>query len=179
MSVRSRRLENEWAMLAKLADHNPGVLEVVRRETLPGAEVFHVILHRTSAMSLGPPPELMEYASHEVAFRFPSLYPSVPIEAFLTRPVFHPNVHPENGFVCLWDRFSSGDTIIEAIRKLQRVITWELWNDRTEHIMQPGAPKWHERFAAGLSCDRITLPAGLQVETVPQPRMRRSRLNLL
>jgi ubiquitin-protein ligase len=141
MSLRARRLENEWKLLAQLAEHNPGVVEVVRRETLPDADVFHVILHRTSALALGDPPRLMELASHAVAFRYLSFYPSVPIEAFLVTPVFHPNVHPENGFVCLWDRFSSGDTIVEAIRKLQQVITWELWNDRAEHVMQPEALK--------------------------------------
>jgi ubiquitin-protein ligase len=139
MTLRARRLENEWKLLAQLAEHNPGILEVVRRETLPDADVFHVVLHRTSVLSLIEPRTLMQFASHEVAFRFPSYYPSVPIEAFLVKPVFHPNVHPENGFVCLWDKFSSGDTIVEAIVKLQKVITWELWNGRDNHVMQPEA----------------------------------------
>jgi ubiquitin-protein ligase len=157
MSVRARRLDNEWALLDALAKHNPDLLEVRRRETLPDAEVFHVILHRTSAMSLGPPPQLLESASHAVAFRYPLYYPSVPIEAFLATPVFHPNVHPENGFVCLWDRFSSGDTIIEAVAKLQKVITWELWNDRTEHVMQPDALQSLGIFTVPLRCERVTL----------------------
>lgn len=139
MTVRGRRVENEWSLLRRLAERNPGVIEVLRRETLPDAEVFHLILHRTSALALAPPHLLMEYASHRARFRFPEYYPSMPIEAFLEKPVFHPNIHPENGFVCLWDRFSPGDTIVEAVRKLQKVVAWELWNDRAEHVMQSEA----------------------------------------
>ena len=164
MSVRARRLENEWKLLATLGEHNPAVLEVVRRETLPDADIFHVILHRTSAMSLGPPPVLLENASHSVAFRYPSYYPSVPIEAFLGKPVFHPNVHPENGFVCLWDRFSSGDTIVEALSKLQKVITWELRNDRTEHVMQPDALASGRNINPALQCEHLHVSAALKLE---------------
>ncbi|HUA83776.1 MAG TPA: hypothetical protein VMB85_07945 [Bryobacteraceae bacterium] len=139
MTVRARRLDNEWALLGQLAERNPKVVEAVRRETAPDAEIFHVIVHRTSALALAPPHELMEFASHPVRFRFPEYYPSVPIEAFLEKPLFHPNIHPDNGFVCLWDRFSSGDTVVEAVRKLQKVIAWELWNQHAEHVMQPDA----------------------------------------
>jgi ubiquitin-protein ligase len=157
MSVRARRLDNEWKLLAQLVEHNPGVLEPIRRETLPDADVFHVILHRTSALALGDPPRLMEFASHTVAFRYLSFYPSVPIEAFLATPVFHPNVHPENGFVCLWDRFSPGDTIVEAVRKLQQVITWQLWNGRAEHVMQPEALGRAAELSLALTCTPVDL----------------------
>lgn len=169
MSVRARRLENEWALLLQLAAENPGVVEAVRRETLPDADIFHVILHRTSALALAPPHRLLEMASHPVRFRFPEYYPSVPIEAFLERPVFHPNVHPENGFVCLWDRFSSGDTILEAVRKLRKVITWELWNRREEHVMQPDALRGNIAGAA-LSSEAVRVPRGCETPGEPVVR---------
>jgi hypothetical protein len=176
MNVRARRLENEWTLLAQLAEYNRGILEVVRRETLPDAEVFHVILHRTSVLALGEPPRLMEAASHAVAFRYPPFYPSIPIEAFLAVPVFHPNVHPENGFVCLWDRFSAGDTIIDAVRKLQLVITWELWNDRAEHMMQPEALA--RPTLATLGSEAVRIPEELKLErmSIRRPEGRRRRL---
>jgi len=53
-----------------------------------------------------------------VRFAFARFFPAVPIEAYLTRPVFHPNVHPTTGFVCLWSRFSKADTVIEALCRL-------------------------------------------------------------
>ncbi len=162
--MRARRLDNEWSLLARLAEYNPGIVEVVRREVLPDADVFHVVLHRTSALTLQPPHALMEAASHVARFRYPSYYPSVPIEAFLETPVFHPNIHPENGFVCLWDRFSKGDTILEALRQLQRVVTWELWNDHPDHVMQPEALIRTRQDRVALRCDPLRVPTELKLE---------------
>jgi hypothetical protein len=162
--VRARRLEREWELLAVLADHNPGILEVVGRESQPESEVFRVILHRTSALSLTQPPRVMESASHRAWFRYPAYFPSVPIEGFLDTPVFHPNIHPENGFVCLWSRFSRGDTIIEALRQIQRIITWELWNGRAEHVMQPEALRWERGVVLPLSCEPLRVPMEVQLE---------------
>ena len=140
--VRSRRLDKEWELLAMLAEHNPNGLKVLQRDVQLDAEVFQIALHRTSALRIGSPPSLLVSASHRVSLRYPEYFPSVPIEAFLGTPVFHPNVHPENGFVCLWSTFSTGDTIVEAIRQLHRVIAWELLNHRPEHVMQPSALQW-------------------------------------
>ncbi len=60
----------------------------------------------------------------------------------LADPLFHPNIHPENGFVCLWSRFSAADTIVEAVCQLQRILTWQLVNEQTDHLMQPDALAW-------------------------------------
>ena len=164
LSVRARRLANEWEFLTRLAGHNPGVVEAAQRKTQPDADLFHVVLHRTSALSLGNPPTLWEKASHAAWFRYPEYYPSVPIEAFLSTPVFHPNVHPETGFVCLWNRFSPGDTILEAVRQLQRVITWELANSNAEHVMQPEALRWIPNVPLPLGCEPVCVPAELRLE---------------
>ena len=67
----------------------------------------------------------------------------ISIEAYLDRAVFHPNVHPQNGFVCLWNRFAPGDSTLEAIRQIQRVITWTLFNREALHLMQPDALNWY------------------------------------
>ena len=101
---------------------------------------------------------------HPVVFRYPEYYPSVPIEAFLSTPVFHPNVHLETGFVCLWSRHSAGDTILEAVRQLQRVITWELKNSAAEHVMQPDALSWVPDVALPLVYEPVRVPVELQLE---------------
>ena len=64
------------------------------------------------------------------------------LEAFLDRPVFHPNVHPVNGFVCLWNDFTCDATVLEAIEQLRRVISYELVNMSSNHVMQPRALNW-------------------------------------
>jgi ubiquitin-protein ligase len=176
--MRARRLDNEWALLEQLAAHNPHIIEGIRRETHPDADLFRLILHRTSALSPGFPHPVRESASHDVMFRYPAYYPAVPIEAFLTRPVFHPNIHPENGFVCLWDRVSSGDTILEALRKLQRVICWELWNDHADHVMQPEAVTWGREAKPLLPYEAVQVPEAIRREITYAFRPEGSRKRL-
>ncbi|MGO9241449.1 MAG: hypothetical protein ACLQBJ_11625 [Bryobacteraceae bacterium] len=140
-SPRDRRLDNEWALLAELARSNPASLDGLSRSRDAEADFFHVTLHRTAALT-GAPPHLQVVHSHRVEFRFPAWFPAVPIEAFLSVPVFHPNVHPDNGFVCLWTRGATGDTIITALLRLQNVLTWRLHNASPDHLMQPEALAW-------------------------------------
>jgi len=172
--VRARRLDNEWGYLARLVEHNPGVLEAVKREEQPDADLFHVVLHRTSALSLSTRAVI---EVHPVVFRYPEYYPSVPIEAFLATPVFHPNVHPETGFVCLWSRHSAGDTILEAVRQLQRVISWELKNSDAEHVMQADALSWVPDVALPLEHELVRVPLELQLERTYARKPPRRRLS--
>ena len=53
----------------------------------------------------------------------------MPIEAYLTRAVFHANVHPTTGFVFLWSRFSKADTIFDALCQLQRILTYAVFSE--------------------------------------------------
>src|SRR5262249_38688823 len=93
--------------------------------------------------------------SHKVSLSFPRFFPSTPIEARLAVQDFHPNVHTETAFVCLWNRFSPGDTVIEAISQLQQVISCQLLNEETDHVMQPEALAWYQDPARGV---KLPLP---------------------
>ena len=163
-TVRERRVEQEWAILDALAAANPGVVERGARRTEPDADVFAITLHDTPGLVLVDGLPALTHR-HDAVIYFRQWFPSVPIEVSVARPVVHPNVHPETGFVCLWGRFSPGDTVIEAVAQLQRVITWQRWNDLAVHVMQPDA---HERVReawAGrlpLSTARIAVPREVQ-----------------
>jgi hypothetical protein len=142
-SVHARRVEQEWLLLGSLATHNPDILEVHGRQEHPDGLVFEVTLHRTASVVLEPGGcSLRE--DHRAAIHLRPFFPSVPVEVSLARPVFHPNVHPGTGFVCLWGHFSSGYTIMEALVQLQRVLTWQLWNRQSVHLMQPEALDWQQ-----------------------------------
>ncbi len=123
--LRERRIRNEAEMLRQLADLNPESLQVLEMT----ADQFRM---RFSTPAHGSP-------QHTLTFVFAPYYPAVPIEAYLESPVRHPNVHPENGFICLWDKHSAGDTVVEALRQTQRVLSGELWNAQADHLMQPEA----------------------------------------
>jgi ubiquitin-protein ligase len=139
MELRQRRIENEWELLQQMAQANPSLLSDVRRHH----DDFLLKLSQTTA------PVRVEgiidlRSEHAVRISFPRFFPTMPIEAYVTPPVFHPNVHPDTGFVCLWGRFSLHDTVVEALCQLQRVLTFTLFSESADHVMQPGAIRWLE-----------------------------------
>lgn len=156
-----RRVEQEWRLLQLLASTNPEIIEALSRTEGVRGEIFSFMLRRTPAL-IGPPDNLESRDSHAVTLHFPEFFPSVPIEASLACPVFHPNVHPENGFVCLWGRFSPGDTVMEAVSQLQQVITWKLVNEEANHRMQPEALAWYKDGAR-----KMQLPLAFQAIIKP------------
>ena len=144
-----RRLEQEWVLLELLHNTSPDILESPKRTSEISGEIFSFGLLQTQGLT-GQKGYLESCDSHVVTLHFPKFFPSTPIEASLAHPVFHPNVHPETGFVCLWNRFSPGDTVMEAISQLQQVITWKLVNQETDHLMQPEALAWYKDPARGM-----------------------------
>jgi len=137
-----RRVDQEWKLLQRLAERNPGVVEVVGRRRLADGDIFEVALHQTPGIVGWRGTEPVLERSHRVLLRFPRFFPAVPIEATVAPPVFHPNVDPMSGFVCLWTRTSAGDTVMEALRRLQRIVAWAAVNNAVEHVMQPEAVRW-------------------------------------
>jgi hypothetical protein len=157
-----RRLEEEWKLLASLERLNPDLVKVNGRIVEGTAAVFCVTLRRSpSLVEVCTSLETVE--SHQVRFRFPAFYPAVHLEAFLDRPVFHPNVHPVNGFVCLWKDLSCDTTILEAIEQLRRVISYQLVNESANHVMQPRALNWLRR-------DGASPPLPFPTEGLQKPR---------
>ena len=161
--MRKRRIENEWQLLSELAALNPAAVEVLERGTGLEGEYFRLRLNKTSGPVLAERGiELRD--SHLIEFRFPGFFPAVPIEAVLPQPVFHPNVDPDNGFVCLWERVSPGGTVAEALMRLQLVIVWELVNLTPDHMMQPSAAAWYPDVSR-----TVVLPCVFTPLVLPQP----------
>jgi len=94
MDLRSQRMENEWAIFCQMADANPEC--IIAKERL--RDEFLLVLEGTTA-PVCQDHEIVLAPEHELRFSFARFFPSVPIEAYLTRAVFHPNVHPTSGFV--------------------------------------------------------------------------------
>jgi hypothetical protein len=169
--MRKRRVANEKRFLDLLAAANPGGLAVDGWEQRDGGDMVRVTL-------LDTPAYLREggvVRRHELLLVLPEYFPSTPIEAYLERPVAHPNVHPVNGFVCLWASHAPGDTVVEALLQTQRVITWQLSNPNPEHRMQP---EWEA--LAPLPYSPLTPPAEHVAGRLPAaPLGRRKRLDPL
>lgn len=175
-----RRVDEEWNLLQKLAERNPGVVELVGRRRLADGDLFEVALHQTAGIVGWRGTEPVLERSHRVLLRFPRFFPAVPIEATLASPVFHPNVDPRSGFVCLWTRTSAGDTIMEALRRLQRIVAWAAVNNAAEHVMQPEAVRWGQDQAerARLDFTPLVEAAEFKLERdYREPKGRRKRLD--
>ncbi len=153
--LRARRLEQEWRLLEELVARNPHCLAQARRERDVLADEFHVRLLATTAL-LRTDGRITE---HDVRLRFPRFFPTQPLEAYLAQPVFHPNVDPSNGFVCLWTKTEAGDTVMEALRRLQLALCWQAWNEEGDHTMQPAALEWLQddanRKSLPLACEPL------------------------
>jgi len=93
------------------------------------------------ADSTNPAPAVKR--SHSFRVVFPRYYPAMPVEVYLDKPVFHPNVHPDTGYVCLWTRHSIQTTIEHTLAQLRRILCWQLVNEENEHVMQPTALLWY------------------------------------
>jgi hypothetical protein len=166
LSVHQRRTEQEWKLLQALAAQNPDLLRDCERDDEADGPVFRFLLQQTPAF-VEDAGQLRIEDQHGVSLHFPRFFPAVPLEACLSRPVFHPNVHPETGFVCLWNRFSSGDTVVEAVGLLRQVITWRLLNEASDHVMQPKSLEWYKDPARStplpLLCPELRGPEGFEL----------------
>ena len=147
MDLRRKRIENEWAILSQMAEINPTCITVKERL----GDEFLLVLEETTA-PVCRNQEIMLVREHELRFSFARFFPAVPIEAYLTHPVFHPNIHPTTGFVCLWNRFSRADTTVEALCQLQRILTYAVFSDSPDDVMQPEALKWALKREPGVAC---------------------------
>lgn len=145
MDVRRQRIENEWSFLQRLAQANPRLLVVTAHSD---DEFLLQLLETSSPVKYGGTIQIVE--EHEIRLCFARFFPAVPMEAYLSRPVFHPNVHPHTGFVCLWQKSVIADTVVEALIQLQRVLSYSGFTGSADHVMQPPALEWAQNPARGV-----------------------------
>jgi len=141
--LHQRRVANELDLLERTAALNPAILRLTGR-------AIHADSSRIDFEILASPAIIRENGAlrvekiHAGEIRLPRFFPAVPIEIYLRRAVFHPNVDPENGFVCLWNQFSPDHTSMEAIRRLRHILAWKMMNSNPLQVIQRRALPWLE-----------------------------------
>jgi hypothetical protein len=151
-SLRADRVDKEWTLLGRLAAANPEQVEIVERSPSPVDEVFRVRLLGSpgiEAVRQGTP---VTRDVHTLRLCFTRFYPEVPIDCYVEEPLFHPNVKPETGFVCLWEHANPRDTVIQALARTQAVAAFRMVNAGGAHLMNRAAADWYES---------VGLPGGL------------------
>ena len=134
MTTLQRRLSAEWNLLLALVQRNPH-----RLGAPTGSDTtFRISLHgppaKPAGSSAGP-----DLTSHGIRIHFPVHFPAVPMELYLDTPVLHPNVHPDTGFVCVWDLHRVSNTVEHALHKTVAMLNGTLYNPHPLHVMQPSA----------------------------------------
>ena len=163
-TVPERRLRSEWSLLERLTMQNPHRLGELRAID----HTFFVKLRGTPGVLVpGTPREVAQLRTravteHCIRITFPEYFPAAPMEVYLERPAVHPNIHPETGFVCVWDRHRVSNTIEHAIHKTVAILGWKLRNLEPVHVMQvdtlaEDATAWMEALAAP-SLDGVLQP---------------------
>jgi hypothetical protein len=145
-SLRKDRVEREWRLLDRLARANPHMLEVVTRRSTPGGDAFDVhLLQSPGVERLDERGRIVTRLTHPIRLEFTRFYPDVPIECYVDAPLFHPNIRPETGFVCLWEQANPRDTAIQAIARAQAMAAFRMVNMGGAHLMNKPAGEWYQQ----------------------------------
>jgi len=143
--VRAERIAQEWRLLNQLATLNPSHLKVIGRKSRPHEERFGFMLTQSPGIeSLDESDAPVIRWEHTLNLCFPRLYPDVPIECYIKEALFHPNVRPDTGYVCVWERFRLDDTAIQAVCRAQAMAAFRMMNLVGPHVMNPAAAAWLE-----------------------------------
>ena len=146
-SLRSDRIEREWKLLGRLVRANEGRLEVLERDSAPTEDVFRVRLHASPGLEHAKGDRMSTRDDHTLRLCFTRFYPDVPIECYVEEPLFHPNVKPETGFVCLWEEANPRDTSIQAVARAQAMAAYRMVNLGGAHQMNRDAADWYVKVA--------------------------------
>lgn len=134
MNPRNRRIDTEWQLLAALTDANRGTFAAITRSE----DEFRIDMRESPAWVGGRQGRKIE-AAHLLRYVYPRYYPSLPLEGYFVRPIFHVNVDLATGFVCLWQDYRPAQTIVDAILITRAIMAGKVANLNHPHRMQQDA----------------------------------------
>lgn len=155
-SLRADRLDKEWSLLERLAKANPERVRILDRAPTPSHDIFRVRLQRSPGIEFAQERRIDQRDTHTLRLSFPRFFPDVPIECYIEEPLFHPNVKPETGFVCLWEQASPRDTSIQALARAQAMAAYRMVNLGGAHLMNREAGAWYQTFGQKLGLVPLT-----------------------
>jgi ubiquitin-protein ligase len=175
--MRERRINNEWLLLEELRAVNTERLLALARDS----DSFSLTLRETPALRERPQaPEDWKASvrtTHSVRISFPRFYPAMPCEVYVDDSVFHPNAHPDTGFICLWERHLALHTVAHALVQMQAVLSGRLFNRDERQVMQPKALDFYLQPEAAarlpLPCSPLLTPARVHIAPDRSPLRRR------
>lgn len=146
--LRRDRIDKDEQLLGRLSALNPGMLRQVTRAARAGEELIEAELLDSPAILEPRGDTPLVGRRHLLRIRYPRFYPEVPLELFVERPIFHPNVDADTGFVCLWAEARPRDNLVRAIGIFQAMAAYRIVNLKAAHLLNPAAAKWYSQSPA-------------------------------
>jgi ubiquitin-protein ligase len=121
MSVREKRLRNDFQALSDLVNNSAGSLAIISTSGNPPYE--YVIEYRCQGIEKLQGDNPVFRNRHQVNISLGNNYPrEQPSAQFLT-PIFHPNVYSHNE-VCLGFKWTMAETLTELVRRIGKIIQY-------------------------------------------------------
>ncbi len=121
MSVREKRLKNDFDALAKLVDNSGGTLEIISKIGNPPYQ--YVIEYRCRGIERLQGNDPVFRNTHQVEIILGNNYPKEKPDAEFQTPIFHPNVWTHQG-ICLGYEWTMGETLPELVLRVGKIIQY-------------------------------------------------------
>ncbi|MBP1660028.1 MAG: Ubiquitin-conjugating enzyme [Candidatus Aminicenantes bacterium] len=149
MSVRLRRLANDWEELKRYAADQDRVLI---RNTAGAPPEKYQIEYRIRGLEMKGG-EVVERSSHLVEIVLPLEYPTMEPKCRMLTPVFHPNISPQ--VICHTDHWAAGESLVDVVVRIGEMISYQNYNIKSPRNGE--AARWAEGNMSRFPID----PAGL------------------
>jgi len=145
MSVRNKRLQNDFQALSELVNDSGGTLAIISTNGNPPYE--YVIEYRCRGIERlrrYEPDEPVFRNTHRVEITLGSNYPrEQPAAKFLT-PIFHPNVY-SSLIICLGSDWTISETLKELVIRIGKIIQYAYDITNLNSPANGEAKSWAER----------------------------------
>lgn len=121
MSVREKRLQNDFLALSELVDKSVGGLKIFSKKGNPPFE--YVIEYNCRGVEKLQGNEPVYRNNHRVEIVLGNSYPQQKPDVKFLTPIFHPNVW-ENLKVCLGNDWVIGETVPELVIRVGKIIQY-------------------------------------------------------
>jgi len=164
MSVRQKRLQNEFQSVSELVNQSGGSLTIVSTEGNPPYE--YVIEYRCRGIEYLDGNEPVFRTTHQVSIHLGSNYPNeVPDVNFIT-PIFHPNIW-RSLEVCLGSYWTMAETIPELIIRIGKLIQYSKDVLNLNSPANSDAKRWAENNMSLFPVDTKNFKSQIDWEELP------------
>ncbi|MFB2876468.1 ubiquitin-conjugating enzyme E2 [Floridanema aerugineum] len=121
MSVREKRLQNDFQALSEMVSNSGGTLAIVSKNGNPPYQ--YVIEYRCRGIERLQGNEPVFRDTHRVEISLGSNYPKEQPDAKFLTSIFHPNVY-QNLNICLGSQWTMAETLPELIIRIGKIIQY-------------------------------------------------------